>query len=75
MEVSTEHRPMELSELADLTRCCASKEERLTRAEGILSASLENMALQRAFERQIDIDELEILHSIMFQFCSGHVSA
>lgn len=66
MEVSTEHRPTELSELADLTRCCASKEERLTRAKGILSASREKVALQQAVERQIDIDELELLHSITF---------
>lgn len=75
MEGSTEHRPTELSELADLTKVLCIQRGETNQTEGILSASLENVALQQDFERQIDVDELEILHSIMFQFCSGLVSA
>lgn len=75
MEMSTEHRPTEGSELADPARCCASKERRPMRAKGILGASLEKVALQQGFERQIDVESLEMLHSIIFQFCSGLISA
>lgn len=51
MKLSTEYRLVGVSALADLTRCCASKEDRLMRAKGILGASLEKVTLQQGSER------------------------
>lgn len=50
-ELSTEHRPAGVSVLADLTRHCASGEEGLMLARGILGASLEEVVLHWGFER------------------------